>query len=170
VYGSEKGIGAPDQPVNRRDKNVRTWYLSLARHLLYFADALSLRHIVAAARRSGADAIILDRYTYDELANLPLANPLTRGFVRLVAWLVPRPDVAYLLDADPEAARARKPEYPVEFMRECRRSYFRLAEMLGTMTIIPPLALDAAQQEVVRAAAAVLQIGPDCRGLSPQAA
>src|SRR5450755_2508551 len=32
VYGSEKGIGAPDRPVNRRDKNVRKWYLSLARH------------------------------------------------------------------------------------------------------------------------------------------
>ncbi len=73
----------------------------------------------------------MDRYIYDELANLPLSNPLTRLFVRFIARLIPRPDVAYLLDADPEAARARKPEYPVDFMRECRASYFRLAELLG---------------------------------------
>jgi thymidylate kinase len=148
VYGSERGIGAPDRPVNRRDKNVRRWYLSIARHFLYLADAIHLRVVLAKALRSPAAAFIMDRYIYDELANLPLRNPLTRLFVRAVAWLVPRPDVAYLLDADPEAARARKPEYPVDFMRECRSAYFRLAELLGTLTIIPPLPLPAAKTAV----------------------
>ena len=42
VYGSEKGIGAPDRPVNRQDKNVRKWYLSIVRHALYFLDAIHL--------------------------------------------------------------------------------------------------------------------------------
>jgi thymidylate kinase len=144
VYGSEKGIGAPGKPVNRRDKNVRAWYLTMARHLLYLADAIHLRVVVARARRSKPGAIIMDRYIFDELANLPLGNPLSRAFARFVNWLVPRPDVAYLLDADPEAARARKPEYPVEFMRQCRRSYAQLAELLGHMTVIPPLPLAAA--------------------------
>src|SRR5437763_424066 len=78
VYGSEKGIGAPDRPVNRRDKNVRKWYLSIARHFLYLADAIHLRAVIRRARRSPAQAIIMDRYIYDELANLPLSNPLTR--------------------------------------------------------------------------------------------
>lgn len=148
VYGSERGIGVPDRPVNRRDKNVRKWYLSVARHFLYLADAIHLRVVVGKARRSAAPAIIMDRYIYDELANLPLSNPLTRWFVRAIVWLVPRPDVAYLLDADPEAARARKPEYPVDFMRECRAAYFHLAELLRSMTIIPPLPLPAAIAEV----------------------
>jgi thymidylate kinase len=148
VYGSERGIGAPDKPVNRRDKNVRKWYLSLARHGLYLLDALHLVRVIARARRSGVDVIVMDRYIYDELANLPLANPLTRFFVRVVAALVPRPDVAYILDADPEAARARKPEYPVEFMQLCRNAYLRLAQMLGHMTVIPPLPLEAAKCEV----------------------
>src|SRR3954447_16073636 len=89
MYGSEKGIGAPDKPVNRRDKNVRKWYLTIARHLLYLFDALHLIQVIAAARRSGADVIIMDRYIYDELANLPLANPVTRLFVRFVNSLVP---------------------------------------------------------------------------------
>ena len=156
VYGSEKGIGAPDRPVNRRDKNVRKWYLSIARHGLYLLDALHLGRVIAKARRSGADVIIMDRYIYDELANLPLSNPLTRLFVRMVAAVVPKPDVAYILDADPEAARARKPEYPVDFMRICRSAYMQLTQMLGYMTVIPPLPLTEAKQEVERAAALVL--------------
>ena len=151
VYGSEKGIGAPDKPVARRDKNVRKWYLSIARHALYMLDAMHLTWVVAKARRSGADVIIMDRYIYDELANLPLDNTITRAFVRFVHAFAPRPDVAYLLDADPIAARARKPEYPVEFMHICRRAYFNLAQMLGSMTLIPPLPLNEAKREVEQA-------------------
>jgi thymidylate kinase len=151
VYGSEKGIGAPDRPVNRRDKNVRRWYLSAIRHGLYLLDAVHLVIVVRRARSGDADVIILDRYIYDELANLPLANSLTRIFVRLVAALVPMPDVAYLLDADPEVARARKPEYPTDFLHECRQAYFLLAGILGSMTIIPPLPLPEAQREVENA-------------------
>ncbi len=153
VYGSEKGIGAPDRPVNRRDKNVRKWYLSIARHGLYLLDAMHLVRVVARARRSGSDVVIMDRYIYDELANLPLSNWITRVFVRTVAALIPKPDVAYILDADPEAARARKPEYPVDFMRLCRSAYMQLAQMLGYMTVIPPLPLAEAKREVEHAAA-----------------
>lgn len=150
VYKSEIGVGAPGKPVNRRDKNVRKWYLTLARHGLYFLDALHLVWVVSQAMRSGADVVILDRYIYDELANLPLANPLTRAYVRLVDALAPRPDIAFLLDADPVAANARKPEYPVEFMRENRARYFKLVELLGSVTVIPPLPLEEAKQAVVR--------------------
>jgi thymidylate kinase len=151
AYGSEKGIGAPGKPVERRDKNVRKWYLTIARHALYFADAVHLRMVLRRAVRTGADVVIMDRYIYDELANLPLDNPVSRGFVRMIEKIVPRPDVAYLLDADPEAARRRKPEYPVDFMRECRKSYYKLAGLLGNMRTIPPLPLDEAKVEVVRA-------------------
>jgi thymidylate kinase len=156
VYGSEKGIGAPDRPVNRQDKNVRKWYLSIVRHALYFLDAIHLAIVVRRAGHGGADVIILDRYIYDELANLPLSNFISRIFVRIVVAFVPRPDVAYLLDAHPEVARARKPEYPTDFMHECRRAYFRLAGILGCMTIIPPLPLPAAKQEVEKAVTRVL--------------
>lgn len=170
VYGSERGIGAPDRPVNRRDKNVRKWYLTLARHFLYLADAIHLRIVVRKARRSHSQAIIMDRYIYDELANLPLSNPLTRLFIRFTAWLVPRPDIAYLLDADPETARTRKPEYPVAFMRECRSAYFRLAGLLGSMTIVRPLPLSAAQAEVEGAIQHLLNGSVTGSGLTAQSA
>jgi thymidylate kinase len=156
IFKSEQGIGSPDKPVNRRDKNVRGWHLTLARHGLYLLDALHLRRVVARARRGGAGVILMDRYIYDELANLP-RNWMSLLFVRLVAVLVPRPDLAFLLDADPEAARARKPEYPVEFMRECRSWYHHLQSVLGTMTLVPPLPLEQAQAAVVAHARTLLE-------------
>ena len=152
VYKSEKGIGAPGKPVERRDKNVRRWYLTIARHALYAIDAVNLSIVAGHALRSGVDVVIFDRYIYDELANLPLKNPLTRLFVRAVHALAPRPDVAYLLDVDVEAARARKPEYPVAFMKKCRTSYFELVRMLGTITVVPPGTVEEVMQAVVTAA------------------
>ena len=152
VYKSERGIGAPGKPVNRRDKNMRGWHLTLARHLLYLLDAINLCRVVARERNSGADVLILDRYIYDELSNLNMTNPLSRAFIRFVHSFVPRPDIAYLLDADPEAAYARKPEYPVDFMKKCRRAYFDLAGILRSMTVIPALSLPEAKTAVLRAA------------------
>lgn len=150
VFKSERGIGAPGKPVNRRDKNVRGWHVNFARHGLYLMDSVNLRRVIRRARHSGVDVIILDRYIHDELANLPLENPLTRAFVRFVAALAPEPDVAFMLDADPVAARERKPEYPLDFLVDSRRRYHRLAPLVG-MTVIPPLPLEDAKAAVVEA-------------------
>ncbi len=76
-----------------------------------------------------------------------------------MAAFVPRPDVAYLLDADSEIARARKPEYPIDFLHGCWRTYFLLAGILGCMTVIPPLPLSDAKREVENAMAGVLAKG-----------
>lgn len=148
VYKSEIGVGVPDKPVHRRDKNVRKWYLTLTRHALYFLDAVNLSLVLRRARRSQADVIIMDRYIYDEWANLPLRSAITRAYVRALHAVLPRPDIAYLLDADPDAAHARKPEYPIEFMNRCRAAYYRLAILFGTITVIPPLELGQAKQAV----------------------
>lgn len=148
VLKSEKGIGAPGKPVERRDKNVRSWYLNLARYAMYFADALNLARVVRRVRKAGADVIIFDRYIYDQLANLPLNNPFARAYIALVKLVIPRPDAIFFLDADPVAARARKPEYPVAFLEQNRRAYLRLAELIGGVTVIPPLPLDEALQRV----------------------
>jgi thymidylate kinase len=149
VYGSEEGIGAPGRPVERRDKNVRAWYLTVMRHLLYTVDAVSLRFVLSRALRSGAQVIIVDRYLYDELANLPLEKRISANYAKLLARIAPRPQLAFLLDADPELARARKPEYSVEFLCKSRRSYFRLSQLLGNITVIPSLTLEEARREVI---------------------
>ncbi len=147
VFKSERGIGAPGKPVRRRDKNVRKWYLTPVRLGLYLLDAINLRRVLARARCSGASLIVMDRYIYDELANLSPRNPLTAPFVRAVAALVPSPQIAFLVDADPEAAATRKPEYPVEFMRRCREAYLRLAR-IAPLHIVPPLPLEQAMRRV----------------------
>jgi thymidylate kinase len=130
---------------------VRAWYLTIARHALYILDAMNLRKVIREAFKSGNDVIIMDRYIYDELANLPFERPATRAFMRTIERIVPKPDIAYLLDADPEAAHKRKPEYPVDFMHKCRAAYHRLAALLGNMTVIPPLPLAEAKLAVVTA-------------------
>ncbi len=149
VLGSERGVGAPGSPVNRRDKNVHRGYLTLMRHVLYLADAIHLRMVLRRACRVENDVIVVDRYLYDELANLPLENRFSAAFAKLLSRIAPRPDLIFLLDTDPELAHARKPEYPVNFMCHSRRRYFRLAQLLGTMTIIAPLALEDARREIL---------------------
>ena len=149
VYQSEKGIGAPGKPVNRRDKNIRAWYLTMIRHFLYMLDAMNLGRVLRRAFKSSPNVVIMDRYIYDELANLPLHSSLTRSFVNFISKIIPEPDLPYLLDTDVEAAHARKPEYPVDFMHKCRAAYFQLAQILGTMVVIPALSLNEVKDAVV---------------------
>jgi thymidylate kinase len=156
VFKGEKGIGSPDRPINRRDKNVRGFPMTCIRMFLYLVDAVSTRNVYKRAMRGNAEFVIFDRYTYDELANLNLKNIFVRGYARFIMWLVPRPDRSFLLDADPEAARARKPEYPVDFIRLNRQAYFDLDRVIGGLTIIPPMAIQDAKKAVVSSAAAIL--------------
>jgi len=138
LFKGEKGVGTPPKPVNRRDKNVRSWYMTLVRFCLYFLDAVSLRIVVGRTRRANADVVIFDRYHYDELANLSLGNRIARAYVRSLLMFIPRPDISYLLDADPVQARARKPEYPLEFLHSSRATYLALSALIGGMTIVAP--------------------------------
>src|SRR4029077_10250164 len=63
-----------------------------------------------------------------QLAALPMHHWLARAYARFVLGLAPPTDVSYLLDAVPEEARARKPEYPIDFMRQYRSSYLELRQ------------------------------------------
>lgn len=150
VFKSETGIGAPGTPVNRRDKNVRSWFMTCVRLCLYVSDAISLRVLIEKAARSDCDAFVFDRYIYDELANLNLNNPAIRIYIRVILALIPEPDISYFLDADPEQARARKPEYPLEFLQENRRSYLKLSQLIGGITVIPPMPIEEVTREIIK--------------------
>lgn len=167
IFKGDKGIGSPENPIHRRDKNVRSWPMSCVRLFIYTLDAVSTRFKVAEALASGADFIIFDRYIYDELANLNLRNPLMRAFVRAIAMLVPRPHVSFILDADPVQARARKPEYPLEFIYINRQAYLDLSRLLGHMTLIPPGPIGEVKREVLRRA--LLDGLPQSKAAQPRA-
>jgi len=159
IFKGDKGIGSPAAPINRRDKNVRSWFMTGVRLCLYFIDAISVRFVVKKALRSEADLVVFDRYIYDELANLPLRKPFIRAYVRLIIKLVPTPDTSYLLDADPVKARARKPEYPLEFLHSNRQSYLDLCEVVGGITVIAAMSIQEVERAVLRHARRELSFG-----------
>jgi hypothetical protein len=56
--------------------------------------------------------------------------------------LTPKPDVAYIVDADPQAAHLRKPEYPLEFVRTNRDAYISLSRLVRSITVLAPLCVE----------------------------
>lgn len=137
LFRGDKGIGSPDRPIVRRDKNVNSGSMVAFRLLLYSFDVMRLCMVAHRAVSSDADVVIFDRYIYDELANLPSDPWLIRFYTRVLLKLTPKPDIAFLVDAIPEAACARKPEYPLQFVRRNRDAYLKLAQVAG-MTVLPP--------------------------------
>jgi thymidylate kinase len=158
AFGGDKGVGSPGKPINRRDKNVTSWPVMMMRLFFYLFDAAHLNYMAAKARRSDVDVVIFDRYIYDEFANLPLHQKFVRGYVHMMMKLVPRPDVAYIIDAEPAVARKRKPEYPYDFLQRNRTSYLELNEIDKVMTIVPPASVIEAHKSVVGALASKLPV------------
>lgn len=151
AFKGDKGVGTLEKPLNRRDKNVKFWPLNLARFCLYVADALNARRKIASIADAGFDVVIIDRYIYDELANLPLNRRLTRVLIQALLKIARQPDAAFLIDADPAAARARKPEYPLDFLLRNRETYLALAHLTGHFNIIEPLPIEEAHARIKEA-------------------
>jgi thymidylate kinase len=160
AFGGDEGVGSPEKPISRRDKNVTSTHVIGARLFLYFLDAVYLRLFCLKLRKTEADVVIFDRYIHDELANLPLDHWFVRGYARLILNIVPEPDMACLVDADPAAARARKPEYPLEFLRQNRERYLALRTLAGNMTLIEPVSVEAAEARMMDAWLGVQCISP----------
>jgi len=151
LFRGDSGVGSPGNPVNRRDKNVSNLHLNLVRCFLYLIDAAGVWFSVRRLARDRIDVVIFDRYIYDELANLPLHRRPFRAYARLLLKLIPAPDVAFVLDADPVQARQRKPEYPLEFLHRNRAAYRTLAEVAKGVIVTPPLTQDEVSEQVQRA-------------------
>lgn len=148
VLQSDGSVGTPDKPADRRDKNAQNAPLLFGRAILYILDVTNLRRKVSKAKAENSGVVIFDRYIYDQLAALPMRSWWARAFARLVLRIAPRLDLSYVLDADPELARARKPEYPLEFMRRYRDSYLELRKM-ATLQLIEPGGVDEVHQAIV---------------------
>ena len=148
-FRGDKGVGSPDRPIERKDKNVQSWPAMLIRLFFYLFDAAHLNIVMKKAKRNDVDVVIFDRYLYDELANLPLDRAFIAFYARFLLKLVPRPDIAYLIDADPAIARQRKPEYPYEFLERNRASYLTMNKIAKEMTIIAPSSIIESQWKVV---------------------
>ncbi len=148
VLQSDGNIGTPEKPASRRDKNTQNAPLLFGRSVLHLFDVTNLRRIVSKVKSENTGVVIFDRYIYDQLAALPLHSWWARAFAKLLLRIAPKPDLSYVLDADPEVARARKPEYPLDFMRKYRSSYLRLRDM-AHLQLIAPGDVDEVHREIV---------------------
>lgn len=136
VLQSDCSTGTPERPAERKDKNAQNGPLLIGRSILYLLDLVSLCKIVRRARNEMHGVIIFDRYFYDQLAALPVQNWLARAYINLLLPFIPKPDIGYVLDVEPEVARARKPEYPLDFMHRYRDSFVQLSKLAG-LRLIP---------------------------------
>jgi thymidylate kinase len=146
---SDGAVGSPEKPAHRNDKNTQKWYLTVARSALFLTDAINLRRVFRKARKQDADVIVFDRFIYDQLATLPLHLSWARAYANLLLKIAPKPDVAYLLDAIPEAALARKPEYPLDFLHKYRNTYLRLGKIAG-LTLIDAMSPEEVHASIVK--------------------
>jgi len=161
AFGGDRGEGSPAAPIKKRDKNVQSWVMTCIRLFIYFADAVALRRLIKKVHSSGVDVCIFDRFIYDELANLPLQLPFMRAFARAMIGLAAKPDISYLLDADPVQACARKPEYPLEFLCANRRAFLALSDLTGRFNVIAAMPMCDVEHEVLRLAVKCLALEPN---------
>jgi hypothetical protein len=80
-------------------------------------------------------------------------------YICLIASIVPKPNISYLLDADPVEAHARKPEYPLEFLHVNRKAYLTLSSLVGGMAVIAPMPAQAVKRAVMMHALNELPFG-----------
>jgi thymidylate kinase len=149
AFGGDQGVGTPEKPLERRDKNVASPILTALRCCLYSADAVNLAAKLRRLERQNRESILIfDRYLYDEVVNLALEHSYIRRFVMGLLKLAPRPDAAFVIDAEPEMARTRKPEYPAEFIHRNRNSYLALRALAPEIAVIESGPVENVQEAI----------------------
>ena len=148
-------LAADSNPVSRtqaaafspkNNKHIRKWYLTAARSGFYVLDVARLRRVLSSVR--SFDVVIFDRYVYDQIANIYSQSFAGRAYARFLLQQTPQPDLAFVLDASPDAAFARKPEYPLEFMHRNRRQFLNLRELAPHLTVIPDGGVESVRSEI----------------------
>jgi thymidylate kinase len=132
----------------RNHKHIRRWYLSAARIGFYVLDVVRLRHLLKSRELKQYDVVIFDRYIYDQIANLYSQSQAARLYRLALLRYAPAPDLALVLDARPEEAFARKPEYPLEFIQQNRQNFLRLRNLAPQLIVISATGPEEVQSDI----------------------
>jgi len=81
-------------------------------------------------RRALGYSVVADRYLYDLIVAF-WGNQTHVPLEHLLVWIIPRPDVSFILDADEERILANRPEHSAEFIRNEKRLYDGVARYFG---------------------------------------
>ncbi len=85
-------------------------------------------------RRMFGYSVVTDRYLYDMLVGF-WGNRMQAPLQHLLIWIVTRPDISFVLDADETRILKERPEHTMEFVRKEKRLYRRVAEYFGLKQI-----------------------------------
>lgn len=127
-----------DVPVtNPHGQPVRGNLYSIAKILYLVLDYWLgyFRQVRSRTVRSGL--VIFDRYFYDILVDperVLYGGP--RWLLKLLGYLIPRPEIVFLLNARPEALWARKQEVPYEEVARQQREFLELAHLIRGAIVI----------------------------------
>jgi thymidylate kinase len=136
VFSSEKSEvrGAATDPHRQQPRNWLVSHVYFKLHWLEFFIGWFLR-ICPVLFRGGL--VLIDRYYYDffvDQRRYRLRVP--RLFVRWGCFFLPKPDLAFLLDAPAEILQARKQEVPLQETARQVRAYRELFQTLPNGVIV----------------------------------
>jgi thymidylate kinase len=136
--------------VPKNNKHIRKWYLTAARAGFYVLDVARLRRLLAGPQIKNYDVVIFDRYIYDQVANIFSKSSVARIYGKILLKRTPAPDLAFIIDASPDEAFARKPEYPLEFVRKNRQNFLQLQDIVPQLIVISPALPETVKSEIHR--------------------
>jgi thymidylate kinase len=136
-----------------------------ARRLIYLADLLIFLLFRLYVEKVARRILIMDRYFYDTLVDV--AGPNSWTWLRLLAWLTPRPDLAVLLNTSPEEAYARKGEYSIDYLANRSMAYGRVFGWAPTAVALNAVDLACTTRQLVQLVAD--RAGVPCGRVPPMA-
>jgi thymidylate kinase len=134
----------------KNNKHIRKWYLTAARSGFYTLDTVSLRHLLASERVRNSDVVIFDRYIYDQIANIYSSSPSALIYNRILLNAAPTPDLPFIVDASPDVAFARKPEYPLEFVQRNRENFLSLRQLVPQLIVVSGSSVEEVENQIHR--------------------
>ncbi|OLE75326.1 hypothetical protein AUG19_05600 [archaeon 13_1_20CM_2_54_9] len=85
-------------------------------------------------RRRFGYSVVTDRYIYDLIVGF-WGNRQRVPLEHLLIWVLPRPDISFVLEAENSRILAARPEHSDEFIRNEKRLYSHLADHFGLKRI-----------------------------------
>lgn len=125
VSPSEEAKSNTDPHNIKLDNSVK----SFVRYMFYNFDFLLGTWLKIDKKKIGKELVIFDRYYYDYYADMKrYGYNLPDWMPKVFEWMIPKPDMVFVLDGSAECLYARKQELPIEELRKQREAYYRVSQ------------------------------------------
>lgn len=134
IFEQEKNSGAVTNP---HGEPPRSLLFGIAKLFYYFLDHLIGYFVTVFPRKVRNELIFFDR-NFDDLLVDPTRYRFSRAglLAHLLARLLPRPDITFVLDASPELVHARKPELSLDELQRQRTRFRQLAKKNSAYVLV----------------------------------